>query len=164
LYEQLRTLDQAKEDLTHMIVHDLRTPLTALIGGLQTIEMLGDLNNEQRDFLGLSVDSGQTLLGMISDLLDISKMEEGSMQLEYSTVHVSQLADRALQQIATLAKNKGTLMDTRLAPDLPPVPGDEEKLRRILVNLLGNAVKFTPRHGTVTLIAERRDGDLLFRV
>jgi PAS domain S-box-containing protein len=164
LYDQLRTLDQVKEDLTHMIVHDLRTPLTALIGGLQTIEMLGDLNSEQRDFLGLSVDSGQTLLGMISDLLDISKMEEGSIQLDYGKVHVSELADRALQQIATLAKNKGTAIETRLERDLPLVPADEEKLRRILVNLLGNAVKFTPRHGTVTLIAERHDGNLLFRV
>ena len=66
--------------------------------------MLGDLNNEQRDFLGLSVDSGQTLLGMISDLLDISKMEEGSMQLEYSTVHVSQLANKFVNDAREIVK------------------------------------------------------------
>src|SRR5207244_9427419 len=72
--------------------------------------------------------------------------------------------DRAFRHVASLARNKDTHMERALAPDLPPLPADEEKLCRVLVNLLGNAVKFTPRHGIVTLIAVSRDNEVLFHV
>jgi PAS domain S-box-containing protein len=153
LYEQLRALDKTKDDLTSMIVHDLRTPLTSLLGGLQTVEMLGELNDDQKEFLGLSIAGGQTLLGMINDLLDISKMEDGSLQLEYTALDVPGLVERALQQVAGIARDKSLSLVTDLPPEFPPLCADEDKLRRTLVNLLGNAVKFTPNGGTITVMA-----------
>jgi DNA-binding response OmpR family regulator len=86
-YEKLRQAEGMRDDLTHMIVHDLRTPLTSLITGLQTLEMLGDnLSTDQNEMLAIALNGGQTLLGMVNDLLDISKLEDGSLKLEYGTV------------------------------------------------------------------------------
>jgi PAS domain S-box-containing protein len=149
--KQIESLSKLKDDLTHMIVHDLRTPLTSLTGGLQTVEVLGELNDDQREFLTMAIQGGETLLGMINDLLDISKMEDGSMKLDYSNPSAEYLVERAVRQVAQLAREKGLTLQTEIAPDLPILWADEDKLRRTLVNLLGNAIKFTPTGGTITV-------------
>src|SRR5262249_26049979 len=79
--KQVREVESVRDSLTHMIVHDLRAPLTSLLGGLQTMPMLGKLNTDQTELLNLSVHGGRTLLAMINDLLDIGKMEDGSLKL-----------------------------------------------------------------------------------
>ena len=161
-YRRLQQLEKMRDDLTHMIVHDLRTPLTSVITGLQTLEVLGEMNEGQAEMLQLSLQGGQTLLGMINDLLDIGKMEDGSMQLEYTTLSASGLAHRALEQVQLLARDKSLQLTAHLPENLPTFRGDEDKLRRTLVNLLGNAFKFTPRGGQVTLsIRENEAGDSL---
>jgi PAS domain S-box-containing protein len=164
--KQIETLGKLKDDLTHMIVHDLRTPLTALIGGLQTIEILGELNDDQREFVQMSERGGTVLLEMINDLLDISKMEDGSMRLEYAVLQAEDLIGEAYQQVGQLVRDKGLNLITEVAPGLPPMMADEEKLRRTLVNLLGNAIKFTPPKGTITLAARLKaeENALLFSV
>jgi len=164
--KQLQDLEALRNSLTQMIVHDLRTPLTSLIGGLQTIEVLGELNEEQREFLSMSVQGGQTLLGMINDLLDIGKLEDGSLELEYADLVVDQVVAPAVRQVAQLAKEKNITLAVDFAPDLPAVHADEEKLVRTLVNLLGNGLKFTPEGGTVTLSVRPSDREhaLLFAV
>jgi PAS domain S-box-containing protein len=148
--KQLETL---RDDLTHMIVHDLRTPLTAILSGMQTLEMAGGLQAHQQEFVTMAVSGGRTLLSMINDLLDISKMEADSLQLDYTDIEVRDLIGRALAQISALAAQAGITLVTDIAPEMPLVPGDEDKLRRTLVNLVGNAVKFTPSGGTVTVTA-----------
>ncbi|MBI3920845.1 MAG: response regulator [Armatimonadetes bacterium] len=163
LYEQLQSLDKMKEDLTHMIVHDLRTPLTSILSGMMTLQGMGELQDIQNEIVNMSVAGGRTLLGMINDLLDISKMEDGSMQLELRVVLPHEVAEGAVTQIATLARDKGVILVRDLSPDLPPVSADHEKLLRTLVNLLGNALKFTPPEGTVTLSASKQDGSGLIR-
>ncbi|MDQ3812890.1 MAG: PAS domain-containing sensor histidine kinase, partial [Armatimonadota bacterium] len=170
LYDQLRAVNQLKNDLADMIVHDLRTPLTSLITGLQTVELLGNLNDDQQEFLNISVDGGLTLLGMINDLLDISRMEEGSLHLKYEEVVVVDLVERALKQVTSLAEHKNLTLVRDIAPDLPVLSADEDKLQRILMNLLGNAVKFTPFNGTISVAArlanQEADGEpaMLFSV
>lgn len=149
--KQLQELEALRDSLTHMIVHDLRTPLTSLLSGLQTIERLGALNESQAECLGIAVQGGWTLLRMINDLLDISKMEAGSLTLECADVSAERVAVEALQQVAPLAAEKKIALAKKLAPELPPVYADEEKLVRTLVNLLGNAIKFTPAGGRVTI-------------
>jgi PAS domain S-box-containing protein len=151
LYEQLRGLNRLKEDLTQMIVHDLRTPLASLLGGMQTMELMGELNPVQHEFLQISIDGGQTLLGMINDLLDINKMEEGSLALEYTPIEVGRLIERGFQQIASLARDKELSLSRQVPEELPQLVADEEKLLRILVNLLGNAAKFTPQGGSISV-------------
>jgi PAS domain S-box-containing protein len=106
LYGRLRVLNQLKSDLSHMIVHDLRTPLTSLLTGLQTLENLGDLNGDQKEFLDMSIDGGLTLLGMINDLLDIGKMEEGLLQLNCKDIVVADVVKRALGQVSALASTR----------------------------------------------------------
>jgi PAS domain S-box-containing protein len=153
--KQIEALSRSKDDLTHMIVHDLRTPLTALIGGLHTLGSLGELNGDQREFLEISIEGGEMLLGLINNLLDISKMEEGALQLARESLDVSTLIDEAVQQVRQLAICKSQRLGVELAAGLPSLSADRDKLRRTLVNLLGNAIKFTPDGGTVTVSARR---------
>jgi two-component system sensor histidine kinase/response regulator len=153
-YEQLTRLTQLKEDLTHMIVHDLRTPLTSLLSGLMTIEGLGSLDELQLELLTMGIHGGQTLLGMINDLLDISKMESGALVLEHAALCPATVIDRALRQVTPLAQEKRLMLRAEVAPGLPLVTADEDKLRRTLVNLLGNAVKFTPDGRAITVAAD----------
>ncbi|MGV3722193.1 MAG: GAF domain-containing sensor histidine kinase [Actinomycetota bacterium] len=150
-YDNLRKLEELRDSLTHMIVHDLRQPLQSVIGGLETLPLLGDLNAEQREFLELSTEGGQTLLEMINDLLDIGKMESGSLVLERSPVDPRAKAERAMRQVWRLAQEKQLELRCEVPEGGPLVPADREKLRRVLVNLLGNAIKFTPRGGKVTV-------------
>jgi signal transduction histidine kinase len=150
-YRRLQELEKLRDDLTHMIIHDLRTPLTSVILGMQTLEIAGDLNADQREMLGLAVNGGEMLLSMINDLLDVEKMESGALQLDYSAVSVPILVASAISQIASLVESKPLTLVQQIASALPLLRGDESKLRRTLVNLLGNAIKFTPAGGTVTV-------------
>jgi signal transduction histidine kinase len=150
-YRRLQELEKLRNDLMNMIVHDLRTPLTSVITGIQTLDMVGDLNDDQRQLLGIAVSGGETLLGMINDLLDVEKLESGSMRLDYATLSAADLVASAVSQVASLAASKQLTLVHHLAADLPPLRGDANKLRRTLVNLLGNAIKFTPSGGMVTV-------------
>lgn len=165
-YVELSKLEALRDSLTHMIIHDLRQPLQSLIGGLQTLPILGELNAEQREFLVLASDGGQTLLGMINDLLDISKLESGLLELEYSAFEPMVLVSEALASVAQLAADKDLTLLQVIDADLPLPYGDQEKLRRTLVNLIGNAIKFTPQGGTITLSVRRGpdENTLLFSV
>jgi signal transduction histidine kinase len=150
-YRRLQEVEKLRDDLTHMIIHDLRTPLTSVITGMQTLDIVGDLNEDQREMMSIAVAGGEMLLGMINDLLDVEKLESGSMQLDYATVSAATLVASAVSQVASLAEGNRLTLIQQIASDLPPLRGDENKLRRTLVNLLGNAIKFTPSGGTVTV-------------
>lgn len=148
-YQRLQELEQLRDNLSHMLIHDLRTPLTSFLTGLQSVEYMGSLTPEQDECLQLSIDGGQTLLGMINDLLDISKLEEGALVLAKEKIAGPTLAQRSLQQIASLALEKNVQLLTHVSEDVPTFLGDQEKLSRTLVNLIGNAVKFTPQGGQI---------------
>ena len=163
-YDKLKAAEQMRDDLTGMIVHDLRTPLTSILSGLQTLELLGDLDVDQREMLMISTDGAQTLLGMINDLLDISKLEDGSLKLERTQISASELIDRAKRQVALLAREKSLDLEESVATDTPLFLGDEDKLRRTLVNLVGNALKFTPAGGKITIGATTTDTEIVFFV
>lgn len=150
-YGRLQELEKLRDNLTHMIIHDLRTPLTSVIMGMQTLEVTGDLNDDQREMLNIAVSGGETLLGMINDLLDVEKLESGTMQLDLAVLSPTELVDSAIVQVATLVESKQLSLLRHVAADLPTLRGDENKLRRTLVNLLGNAIKFTPSGGTITV-------------
>jgi two-component system, sensor histidine kinase and response regulator len=151
-YKRLQELEKLRDDMRNMIVHDLRTPLSALIIGIEMLERDGDLSGTQREILAIATGGGRTLLGMINDLLDVEKMESGSAQLQYGEISAATLVTDAVEQVAALAEFSGTTLVTEIAADLPPFAGDDKKLTRTLVNLIGNAIKFT-RAGTVTVSA-----------
>lgn len=158
-YKRLQELEKLRDDLTGMIIHDLRTPLTSVIAGMQTLEIVGDLNEDQREMMGIAIEGGETLLGMINDLLDVEKMESGTMQLEYSDLRAEGLVKGAIGQVASLAESKDLKLVQEIAPELPPFPGDAGKLTRTLVNLIGNAIKFTPSGGTITIETHRSEDE-----
>jgi two-component system sensor histidine kinase/response regulator len=161
LYEQLQVnylrlleLEKLRDDMRNMIVHDLRTPLTSLIVGMDMLAGDGDLTETQRLMMDISREGGQTLLGMINDLLDVEKMESGATRLQYTELSAAALVGTAIKQVSSLAAMEETAIVTDIAPDLPPFAGDENKLSRTLVNLIANAIKFT-RAGAVNVIASQ---------
>ncbi len=150
-YKRLQELEKLRDDLTNMIVHDLRTPLTSVITGMQTLQVVGDLDEVQREMVGIAISGGEILLGMINALLEVEKMESGSMHLDYAVLDAAALVAGAINQVASLSESKGLTLVRQIAAGVPPFSGDENKLRRVLVNLLGNAIKFTPAGGTLTV-------------
>ncbi len=152
-YAQLQELELLRDSLVHMIIHDLRTPLTGVIGAMQILEMetAGELNELQREVVEMSLCSAQTLLDMINDLLNISKMESGTLSIQTCEIHSHEIARKALDQVSALARGKEVELHNEFASDLPMLPADAEMLCRILVNLMGNAIKFTPVRGCVKL-------------
>lgn len=164
-YRRLQALEVMRDDLTHMIVHDLRTPLSSLLAGLQTMPMVAPLLEAQQECLDIAMRGGFALLDLINDLLDISKIESGEMQLQLAPVEVAELIKSACNQVAASAFSRDLSLGREIEPDLPPIRVDEDKIRRTLVNLLGNALKFTPRGGTITLSARGvENGTTLFSV
>lgn len=151
-YKRLQEMEKLRDDMRNMIVHDLRTPLTAVIVGVEMLEKHGDLNESQREMMSIAVGGGKTLLGMINDLLDVEKMEAGSTQLQYDQLTAATLVSGAIEQVATLAADGLTVLKSDIPTDLPTFLGDGSKLTRALVNLIANAIKFTP-NGAVTVSA-----------
>ncbi len=150
-YKRLQELEKLRDDLKNMIVHDLRTPLSSVIAGMQTLEGIGGLDELQREMVAIAIHGGETLLGMINDLLEVEKLESGSMQLDATVLDAAELIASATRQVASLCESNNLTLVTQVAGDLPAFLGDENKLRRTLVNLLGNAIKFTPPGGTLTV-------------
>jgi len=164
-YRKLQQLERLRDDLTHMIVHDLRTPLTSLLSGLQTVPLVGEMNSIQTEMLDIAVSGGETLLNMISDLLDVEKMEQESVPLIKTTLSASALIERTCLQVSLLAASNNLTLVREAAETLPLFAGDEDKLTRTLVNLIGNAIKFTPPGGTITIqAAPTQENSLLFSV
>jgi signal transduction histidine kinase len=153
-YALLLEREQMRDDLTRLMIHDLRTPLTSLLSGLQAAEILSDLSPAQQECLSTAVAGGQTLLRMVNDLLDLSRAESAGLLLERAQVCVPDLIAGAVTQVAPLAQEKSLHLCVGIAPSLPTMWGDEEKLRRALVNLLANAIKFTPPGGSVCAAAQ----------
>src|SRR5262245_56741779 len=158
-YRQLQELERLRDSLTHMVVHDLRPPLTVVLSGLREVGDRGPLNEAQQEFWQMALQGGRTLLAMINDLLDISKMEDGSLRLDYQAVDPHRLAEQAVRQVSPLAKEKQQALAIDVAPDLPSLIADEAHLCRILVNLIGNAVKFTPCEGRIVMAARVSEVD-----
>lgn len=154
-YRRLRELEELRDNLMHMIVHDLRTPLTSLLSGLMTVPSLGELNDNQREFIEIAECGGHNLLGMINDLLDISKIESGTLTLELDMFDPTALLVSSTRQIEYLARERDVTLTTHAEEGLPRIEADREKLVRTLVNLLGNAAKFTPTGGAITLDIRR---------
>jgi two-component system, sensor histidine kinase and response regulator len=162
-FKRLQDLEKLRDDMRNMIVHDLRTPLTSVIAGVEMAGQFGALNAKQKEMLTIALSGGTTLLGMINDLLDVEKMEAGKTQLRYSELSASAVVAGAIEQVTSLATEAGTALVTAIASDVPPFAADEKKLNRTLVNLIANAIKFTGA-GTVTISVAAADEEIRFAV
>jgi len=161
-----KNLEEMKSQFIATVSHDLRTPLASIMG---FSEMLmegspGPLTEIQEEFLGIIFKSSQRQLALVNDLLDISKLEAGRLQLEMETVHLPELIWEVMEGIRPLAEKKGVALKMDVNDGLPRTEGDPRRLERILSNLLSNAVKFTPEGGSVEVAAWQDDGHLKIRV
>jgi signal transduction histidine kinase len=165
-HARLKELEKLREDLTHMIVHDLRTPLTGILGSLQTVEsgILGDVPREVAEVNRLALRSAGTLLNMVNDLLDIGKLESGKMRLDRVATAPDALIADAVRQVEPLVRERGLDLRVTAAPELPAVDVDPDLAVRVLVNLLGNAIKFTAREGEIEVGARPMGKFVAFNV
>jgi signal transduction histidine kinase len=159
-YERLQEVEKLRDDMRNMIVHDLRTPLTAVIVGVEMLEKFGALNDTQREMMAIASGGGKTLLAMINDLLDVEKMESGATQLHYAELSAAALVAGAVAQVAPLAQMDQTALVMDVPAGLALFAGDENMLSRTLVNLIANAIKFT-RAGIVTITASQEGGETI---
>ena len=155
-----------KDDFLASMSHELRTPLNAVIGLTDALleGIGGPLSERQRSWLGDIASSGKHLLGLINDILDLARVASGRVDPDLQTVDPREVADGAQRLVAGAALARGVRMDTEIAPDLAPFTSDPRLLRQILLNLLGNAVKFTPKGGAVMFRVRRDDAHVVFEV
>ncbi|HEY8004530.1 MAG TPA: ATP-binding protein [Phenylobacterium sp.] len=158
--------NQAKSEFLANMSHELRTPLNAINGfsEMMIAEMYGPLGDARyRDYARDILNSGQHLLALINDILDMSKIEAGKMNLRFEPLELEDVAEDALRLVRNRAEAAGLALRLDFR-DLPEVEADYRAIKQVLLNLLSNAIKFTPRGGVVTVRAERRDDPLGERV
>lgn len=158
--QQLESANRHKSTFLAHMSHELRTPLNAIIGfsDLLLTRMFGDLNAKQTEYVDDIRDSGQHLLSLINDILDLTKIEAGRMELELSRVDLPTVVDSAMMLVRDRAHQQGVTLRCALDADVGEMVADERKVRQVLVNLLWNAVKFTPSGGAVDVRATRHNG------
>jgi len=160
LYRQLETANRHKSEFLANMSHELRTPLNAVIGFSEVLQerMFGELNEKQADYINDIHTSGKHLLALINDILDLSKIEAGRMELEPSEFDLSAMLESALTLVRERASQHSIALTLEVGPEVGSVQGDERKLKQVTLNLLSNAVKFTPEGGAVRLAARRNGG------
>jgi len=158
--------NQAKSEFLANMSHELRTPLNAINGfsEIMVAEMYGPVGDARyKDYARDILNSGQHLLALINDILDMSKIEAGKMNLRFEPVALEDVAEDALRLVRNRAEAAGLALRLDFS-DLPEVEADYRAIKQVLLNLLSNAIKFTPRGGMITVRAERRDDPLGERV
>ena len=157
---ELEAASRHKSEFLANMSHELRTPLNAIIGFSEILQeqMFGELNAKQADYMRDIYSSGLHLLSLINDILDLSKIEAGRMELSLGEFDIPAAVDNAITLVRERAVRRGVKLKVEVDDSLGGLCGDERKFRQILLNLLSNAVKFTPEGGRVSLLAEPING------
>jgi signal transduction histidine kinase len=157
---QLEDASRHKSEFLANMSHELRTPLNAIIGFSEVLteRMFGELNDKQAEYLRDIHASGQHLLSLINDILDLSKIEAGRMELELTHFDLPPAIDNALTLVRERAGRRGIALHQTVDEGLGQVTGDERKIKQVLLNLLSNALKFTPEGGRIDVSARIADG------
>ena len=159
----LRQLELERDELVHMLVHDLRNPLSSIISALEMIED-ADTLAEARNYRRYASIGATSLLAMVNDILDVSKSEAGRLCLDIAPLAPRELIDLACSLVRQMSIDSGVSLQIDADPDLPIFDGDKEKLRRVLVNLVSNAIQHTPHGGHITVSARLVADRLVFSV
>jgi len=152
---EIEAANRHKSEFLANMSHELRTPLTAIIGFSEVLsdKIFGELNGKQDEYIGDIVSSGRHLLSLINDILDLSKVEAGRMELDLTKFDVPMAIENALILIRERATRHGIQLQHHMDEQLGEAVGDERKFKQILLNLLSNAVKFTPEGGRIDVDA-----------
>ena len=151
--EELMRATRLKDEFLANMSHELRTPLNAILGMTEGLEdgILGDINERQLNALKIIRQSGSHLLELINEILDLAKIGAGQVELVYSEASVLYLCESSLTFIKQQALRQGLKLHLQVPPNLPDIEVDQRRIRQVLINLLNNAVKFTPKGGHITL-------------
>ena len=162
---QQREIDRMKSDFISSVSHELRTPLTSIKAYAET--MLDDLNmtdETRREFLKIINEESDRLTNLINGILDISKIETGTIEIIRKPINIASVAKRAAESLEYVAGKKKIRLQTDIADHLPELLGDENKIFSMLTNLVNNAIKFTPENGTVSVSAHLVNNELVVKV
>jgi two-component system, NtrC family, sensor kinase len=159
---QLEVASQHKSEFLANMSHELRTPLNAIIGFSEVLSerMFGELNEKQEEYLKDIYASGTHLLSLINDILDLSKIEAGRMELELTDFHLPTALDSALTLVRERAGRRSIALQMNVDSRLGQIQADERKVRQVVLNLLSNAIKFTPEGGRIEVGATPKDGSV----
>ncbi|MGZ3580818.1 MAG: sensor histidine kinase, partial [Syntrophales bacterium] len=151
---RLKKLEKIREDFVANVTHEIKTPLTAIIGFIETLEA-GAIKEEDtaKKFLRVISENAHRLGRLVDDLLVLSSIELGEMKLRFENVAIADAIDNVLSMFETKASNKSLAIDKRISDGLPLIWGDKDKMVQILVNIVDNAVKFTPSGGKISVEA-----------
>jgi signal transduction histidine kinase len=160
--QQIEAANRHKSEFLANMSHELRTPLNAIIGFSEVLSerMFGELNEKQAEYTQDILSSGQHLLSLINEILDLSKVEAGRMELEVAAFDLPLAIDNARTFVRERATKHGITLDVNVDERLGEYLGDERKIKQILLNLLSNAVKFTPEGGRIGIKAKQVDGSI----
>ncbi|MCE9658724.1 MAG: GAF domain-containing protein [Burkholderiales bacterium] len=155
--QELERANKHKSEFLANMSHELRTPLNAIIGFSEVLseQMFGEVNPKQAEYLLDIHTSGHHLLSLINDILDLSKIEAGRMELDLASTNLPMLLDNCTTLVRERASRQGLVLALEVEPDVGDWVADVRKLKQVVINLLSNAVKFTPAGGRVTLRARR---------
>lgn len=160
--------NQAKSEFLASMSHELRTPLNAIIGFSQVLEerYFGDLNEKQAEYVSDIVGSGKHLLSLINDILDLSKIEAGKMELDMTKVRIGDIVRGSMVMVKEKALAHGIALDLQIAEDIGDleITGDERRLKQVMFNLLSNATKFTPDGGIVRVEANKNENECVISI
>ena len=159
---ELEAVSRHKSEFLANMSHELRTPLNAIIGFSQVLreQLFGEVNEKQGEYLDDILSSGNHLLALINDILDLSKVEAGQIELEVAPFSLREALERGVVMVREQATNDGVQIELSAAPDVDIVTGDERRIRQVIFNLLSNAVKFTPAGGAVDVSARQVNGEV----
>ena len=162
LYEALETTSEHKSEFLANMSHELRTPLNAILGFSQVLRerMFGDLNEKQEEYVEDILASGYHLLALINDVLDLSKVEAGQLELDIAPFSLQEALERGIVMVRERATDGMVRVDLAPVADVDVVTGDERRVRQIIFNLLANAVKFTPEGGVVGVSVAQVNGEV----
>ncbi len=163
--QKAREADRLKSAFLATMSHELRTPLNSIIGftGIILRERVGPLNEEQKKQLNMVRSSSQHLLSLINDVLDISKIEAGQLELAQEEIDLRQTIEKVLQTARPLADIKGLKLGCEISSEIETIPGDQRRVEQVLLNLISNAIKFTEK-GSVKVMCESDNGNVMTRV
>jgi signal transduction histidine kinase len=162
LYDELETASRHKSEFLANMSHELRTPLNAIIGFSQVMreKMVGEVNEKQAEYLDDIISSGNHLLSLINDVLDLSKVEAGQVELEVAPFSLRDTLERGVSMVKERATQNGVGLTLEAGPQVGVVEADERRIRQVVFNLLSNAVKFTPEGGSISVSSARVNGEV----
>ncbi|MCM8820047.1 MAG: cell wall metabolism sensor histidine kinase WalK, partial [Candidatus Omnitrophica bacterium] len=155
---ELRRLERIRQDFVANVSHELRTPLTSIKGYAETLleGAIFDKKNA-KDFVEIIYNDADRLAKLIDDLLDLSKIESGRLEMVFLPIDILEVIEKVVKILEPQAKKKSILINLNIPPDLPKVLADQNRISQVILNLLDNAIKYTPNEGKISIFANPKD-------